>query len=114
MLTKLMTVVLAVTALTLPAMAQTITPQTKPPMTTPAPATRSMTPGAPVAGKVNLNTATASELDALPDIGKARTKAIMDERSKGKFKDWADFTKRMNGTSVNQGVQAKIRDQVIF
>ena len=45
----------------------------------------------------NLNTASASEIDALPDIGKARTKVILDERAKGWFKDWADFDKRMIG-----------------
>ena len=35
---------------------------------------------------------------------------ILDERAKGKFKDWADFEKRMAGTSVNAGVMAKIKD----
>jgi predicted nucleic acid-binding OB-fold protein len=59
-----------------------------------------------------LNTASAAEIDALPEVGKARTKAIIDERAKGKFKDWADFDKRMSGTSVNAGVKAKIQDLV--
>ena len=62
----------------------------------------------------NLNTASASEIDALPDIGKARTKVILDERAKGRFKDWADFDKRMTGTSVNAGVKTKIKDMVTF
>ena len=31
-----------------------------------------------------------------------------------KFKDWADFEKRMVGTSVNAGVMAKIKDHVTF
>jgi hypothetical protein len=39
---------------------------------------------------------------------------ILDERSKGRFKDWADFDKRMTGTSVNAGVKAKIKDMVTF
>ncbi len=68
----------------------------------------------PAVKKANLNTATAEELDALPDVGKARTKAIMDERAKGKFKDWADFDKRMADTSVNAGVKTKIENMVTF
>jgi competence protein ComEA len=63
---------------------------------------------------VNLNTATAQQLDALPDVGSARTKAIMTEREKGKFKDWNDFESRMAHSSVNKGVQAKIKDHVTF
>ncbi len=68
----------------------------------------------PAATPINLNTATAQQIDALPDIGAARTKAILAERAKGKFKDWADFEKRMTGTSVNAGVQGKIKDRVTF
>jgi competence protein ComEA len=68
----------------------------------------------PLTKKTNLNTASAAEIDALPEVGKARTKAIIDERAKGKFKDWADFDKRMSGTSVNAGVKAKIQDLVTF
>jgi competence protein ComEA len=67
-----------------------------------------------IGSKVNLNTANAQELDALPGIGKARTKAILDERAKGKFKDWDDFDKRMAHTSVNTGVKSKIKDLVTF
>jgi competence protein ComEA len=69
---------------------------------------------AATAKKVNINTATAGELDSLPDIGKARSKAILDERAKGKFKDWSDFERRMAGTSVNEGVMAKIKDRATF
>ena len=86
-----------------------------PAVTTPAaPAARTPMVTAPVAKRTNLNTATAAELDALPDIGKARSKAILDERGKGKFKDWADFDQRMAGSSVNAGVKAKIKDLVAF
>jgi len=70
--------------------------------------------GAQTTAPVNLNTATAQQLDALPDVGAARAKAILDERAKGKFKDWADFEKRMTGTSVNAGVQARIKGLVTF
>jgi competence protein ComEA len=78
------------------------------------PATSAPAGATSAAKKTNLNTATAEELDALPDLGKARSKAILDERAKGKFKDWADFDKRMSGTSVNAGVKAKMQDQVTF
>ena len=67
-----------------------------------------------IGNKVNLNTANAQELDALPGIGKARSKAILEERAKGTFKDWDDFDKRMAHTSVNAGVKSKIKDLVTF
>jgi DNA uptake protein ComE-like DNA-binding protein len=84
------------------------------------PPTKTMKPAHPTAStmpagtKVNLNTATPAQLDALPDIGKARTKEIMTERAKGNFKDWADFDARTAHTSVNKGVKAKIKDLVTF
>ena len=91
------------------------------PASTPAPASSAARPAPrpavaplPAGTKVNLNTASASELDALPTIGKARTKVIMDERAKTPFKDWADFDKRTQHTSVNAGVKAKIKDSVTF
>ena len=86
-----------------------------PAVTAPAmPAAPSPMATTPVTKRTNLNTATATELDALPDVGSARTKVILDERGKGKFKDWADFDQRMAGTSINAGVKAKIKDLVIF
>jgi DNA uptake protein ComE-like DNA-binding protein len=100
-----------------PALAQTMTTApVKPPVAAPvtsAPPVK--TPAAvPATKKTNLNTATAKELDALPEVGKARSKVILDERAKSQFKDWADFDKRMTGTSVNAGVKAKIKDLVTF
>ena len=68
----------------------------------------------PAGTKVNLNTATADQLDALPQIGKSRVKEIMTERAKGNFKDWNDFDTRTAHTSVNKGVKAKIKDLVTF
>ena len=69
---------------------------------------------APSTTLVNLNTATATQLDALPDVGKARAKAILAERAKGPFKNWSDFDTRMAGSPVNAGVKAKIKDRVTF
>ena len=86
-------------------------PATIAPRTSAAPATRQ---ALPAGTKVNLNTASAEQLDALPRVGKARLKVIMDERAKGPFKDWADFDKRTTHTSVNAGVKSKIKDLVTF
>src|SRR5437762_3271863 len=101
MFTKNLLVALAIAIAALmidPVAAQTTTtpPQARPPATTtPAPTARPTTPAAPapapVAKKTNLNTATAAEIDALPEVGKARAKVILDERAKCNFKDWADF-----------------------
>ena len=88
---------------------------TAPALTAPAkPAPAAATPAQPMAAKTNLNTATADQLDGLPDVGKARAKVIMDERAKSRYKNWEDFAKRMEGTSVNAGVQGKIKDLVTF
>ncbi len=95
--------------------AQTAAPSTTAPAVAPVrPAPRASVAPMPTGTKVNLNTATASELDGLPQVGKARSKVIMDERAKSPFKDWADFDKRTQHTSVNNGVKAKIKDSVTF
>jgi|ERR1700761_3042779 len=68
----------------------------------------------PAGTKINLNTASADQLDALPGIGASRVKTIMTERGKGNFKDWSDFETRMAHTSINKGVRNKIKDNVTF
>src|ERR1700760_294995 len=76
-------------------------PATKAPATTAPATTAAMKPGVsttPAGTKVNLNTATEAQLDALPSIGKARAKVIMTERAKAPFKDWNDFDTRMAHT----------------
>jgi len=73
---------LLVSVMALPALAQTtpaanapaVTTQAKPAVTTPAPTT---TAPAAKSALVNVNTATPAQLDALPGIGEARTKAII-------------------------------------
>jgi DNA uptake protein ComE-like DNA-binding protein len=81
-------------AMSFPAFAQTTAPAapvapTKPavtaPATTAAPAATTAAkpaakPAKPVPTNVNVNTATAAELDALPGIGKARSAAIIKGR----------------------------------
>ena len=85
--------------------AQPARPATPPAATQPArPAT------APAAQNqlVNLNTAPASELDKLPQIGEARAKAIVEKRP---YKDWNDFVAK---GVVPSNAEAAIKDKVRF
>lgn len=105
------------------AFAQTPAPTTAPkaPAATPtAPAAAPAAPKAPAATApavapkaqlVNLNTATAEQLDGLPQIGAARAKAIVEARAKGKFKNWDDFVAR---NVVPANAEAAIKDKVTF
>jgi DNA uptake protein ComE-like DNA-binding protein len=61
--------------------------------------------------KTNLNTATVAELDKLPHIGPARSKAIIEARNKAKFKDWDDFVARK---VVPADAAAALKDVVSF
>ncbi|MBA2674081.1 helix-hairpin-helix domain-containing protein [Ramlibacter sp.] len=54
---------------------------------------------------VDVNKASAAELDGVKGIGPSTSKRIMDERKKGDFKDWNDFITRVKG--VGQGNAAK-------
>ena len=48
--------------------------------------------------QVDVNKADQATLDSVKGIGPKISKAIVDERNKnGKFKDWADFEKRVKG-----------------
>jgi competence protein ComEA len=47
--------------------------------------------------QVDVNKADAAALDSIKGIGPAKTKAILDERAKGEFKDWPDLEKRVKG-----------------
>lgn len=46
---------------------------------------------------VDVNKATAAELDSIKGIGPAISGKILDERKKGNFKDWNDFIERVKG-----------------
>ncbi len=46
---------------------------------------------------VDVNKATAAELDGIKGIGPAISAKIVDERKKGNFKDWNDFVSRVGG-----------------
>jgi len=54
---------------------------------------------------VDVNQATAAELDSIKGIGPSVSTKILDERKKGNFKDWSDFVDRVKG--VGQGNAAK-------
>lgn len=55
---------------------------------------------------VDVNRATAAELDGIKGIGPVTSKRILDERRKGgEFKSWDDFIQRVSG--VGEGNAAK-------
>jgi competence protein ComEA len=54
---------------------------------------------------VDVNKASATELDAIKGIGPAMSKRIIDERKKGEFKNWDDLIERVKG--IGEGNAAK-------
>ncbi|SFU67828.1 ComEA family DNA-binding protein [Pseudoduganella namucuonensis] len=55
--------------------------------------------------QVDVNKADAAALDAVKGIGPAKSKAILDERAKGEFKDWADFEARVKGVGEKNAMK---------
>ncbi|MFZ3287860.1 MAG: helix-hairpin-helix domain-containing protein [Telluria sp.] len=47
--------------------------------------------------QVDVNKADQAALDGVKGVGPTLSKTILAERSKGEFKDWADFQKRVKG-----------------
>jgi competence protein ComEA len=58
---------------------------------------------------VDVNQATAAELDSIKGIGPAISTKILDERRQGNFKDWSDFISRVKG--VGESSAAKFSTQ---
>ncbi len=54
---------------------------------------------------VDVNKATAAELDGIKGIGPAISTKIIDERKKGSFKDWKDFIDRVKGVGEGNAVK---------
>ena len=54
---------------------------------------------------VDVNKATAAELDGIKGIGPAISAKIMDERKKGNFKDWNDLIERVKGVGEANAVK---------
>lgn len=55
--------------------------------------------------QVDVNKADAPALDSVKGVGPKMSKAILDERAKGEFKDWADFEKRVKGVGDKSAVK---------
>ena len=55
--------------------------------------------------QVDVNKADAAALDAVKGIGPVKSKAILEERKKGDFKDWPDFEKRVKGIGEKSAVK---------
>ena len=55
--------------------------------------------------QVDINKGDAAALDSIKGIGPSMSKAILDERGKGEFKDWADFQKRVKGVGDKRAMK---------
>jgi competence protein ComEA len=55
--------------------------------------------------QVDVNKADQAALDSVRGIGPAKSKAIMEERAKGEFKDWGDLEKRVKGIGEKNAVK---------
>jgi competence protein ComEA len=55
--------------------------------------------------QVDVNKADAAALDGVKGVGPSMSKAIIDERGKGEFKDWADFQKRVKGVGEKRAAK---------
>lgn len=58
---------------------------------------------------VDVNQATAAELDSIKGIGPAISTRILDERKKSNFKDWSDFISRVKG--IGESTAARFSTQ---
>jgi competence protein ComEA len=54
---------------------------------------------------IDVNKASAAELDSVKGIGPAISGKIIDERKKGAFKDWQDFIDRVKGVGENNAAK---------
>src|SRR5665811_1525264 len=54
---------------------------------------------------VDVNKASAAEMDSIKGIGPAISTKILDERKKGNFKDWPDFIERVKGVGENNAAK---------
>lgn len=70
----------------------------------------SQTPGETQTGKININSATADDLDSLPGIGPTKAQAIIDYRNQnGPFRAIDDL---LNVPGIGQKTLDTIRDQI--
>ena len=57
--------------------------------------------------QVDVNKADAAALDSVKGIGPAKSKAILEERSKGEFKDWPDLERRVKGIGEKNAMRRR-------
>lgn len=55
--------------------------------------------------QVDVNKADEAALDGIRGLGPAKTKAILEERKKGEFKDWTDFEQRVKGVGAKSAIR---------
>ena len=55
--------------------------------------------------QVDINKADEAALNGVKGVGPSMSKAILEERSKGEFKDWADFQKRVKGVGEKKAAK---------
>lgn len=55
--------------------------------------------------QVDVNQADSAALDGIKGVGPSMSKAILDERAKGEFKDWADLQQRVKGIGDKKAVK---------
>ena len=55
--------------------------------------------------QVDVNKADQAALDSVKGIGPATSKAIIDERAKGPYKDWPDFETRVKGIGPKSAIK---------
>lgn len=61
-------------------------------------------------GKININTATAEELDSIPEIGPSKAKAIIEYReTEGEFSEIEDI---MNVSGIGEKTFEKLKDYI--
>jgi competence protein ComEA len=87
--------------------ARPATPAAAQPAAAPATAAKPV----PVGQRININTASAEQLDSLKGIGPARAKKIIEERAKTRFKNFDDLVQR---NVLPSNVEADIKDKISF
>ena len=58
------------------------------------------------AAPVDVNTATLAELEQVSGVGTSIASKIVNERERGRFKDWRDLVRRVSG--IGEGSAAKL------
>ena len=63
--------------------------------------------------QVDVNKADAAALDSIKGIGPKMSQAILTERGKGEFKDWADFQTRVKGVGEKNAAKLSTAGLVV-